>query len=201
MMRTFELLKRCRGKGILLNGKKLQLHKEEIQFLGHRISAKGLQLDPDEISAIQEMMAPIDVPGVQRRLGMVQYLSRFLPNLAEVIGLLRLIIREDTEFGWIAEHENVFVEMKQLLSNTPVLIYYDGQKDLEIQCDACDKGLGATLMQEGQPIAFGSRALTDVEGRYAPIEKKLLAVVWAMERYHQYTFNNRTAVYSDHRPL
>lgn len=65
------LLNRCRGKGIRLNGKKLQLRKEEIQFLGHIISAKGLQADPDKISAIQEMTAPVDVPGVQRLLGMV----------------------------------------------------------------------------------------------------------------------------------
>ena len=86
--------------------------------------------------------------------------------------------------------------MKQLLASTPVLRYYDGQKDLEIQCDACDKGLRAALMQEGQPIAFGSRALTEVEGRYAPIEK-----VEKVERYHQYTFGNRTTVYSDHRTL
>ena len=70
------------------------------------------------------------------------------------------------------------------MSEAPVLRYYDSNKSLVIQCDASEKGMGAALLQEGQPLAYISRALTDTETRYAQIEKELLAVVYACERFH-----------------
>ena len=70
-----------------------------------------------------------------------------------------------------------------------------------IQCDASEKGLGTALLQEGQPIAFASRALTDTETRYAQIEKEMLAIVFAAEKVDQYTFGHSITVQSDHKPL
>ena len=69
-----------------------------------------------------------------------------------------------------------------------------------IQCDASEKGLGAALLQEGQPIAFASRALTDTETRYAQIEKEMLAIVFAAEKFDQYTFGHSVTVQSDKNP-
>ena len=66
--------------------------------------------------------------------------------------------------------------------------YYNPNKSLVIQCDASEKGMGAALRQECQPLAYISCALTDTETRYAQIEKELQAVVYACERFHQYTF-------------
>ena len=57
-----------------------------------------------------------------------------------------------------------------------------------IQCDASEKGLGAALLQDGKPVAFASRALTDTETRYAQIEKELLAIVFSVEKFDQFTF-------------
>ena len=68
--------------------------------------------------------------------------------------------------------------MKKLISTPPVLKYYEPNKDLTLQCDASDHGLGAALIQEGKPVAFASRALTHTEKQYAQIEKELLAIVW-----------------------
>ena len=76
-------------------------------------------------------------------------------------------------------HEEAFGKIKKLVSEAPVLRYYDPNKSLVIQCDASEKGMGAALLQEGQPLAYISRALTDTETRYAQIEKELLAVVYA----------------------
>jgi transposase InsO family protein len=70
-----------------------------------------------------------------------------------------------------------------------------------LQCDASELGLGATLMQNDQPIAYASRALTKTEQNYAQIEKELLAVVFGMEKFHQYTYGRKTYVHSDHKPL
>ena len=79
--------------------------------------------------------------------------------------------------------------------------YYDPNKSLVIQYDASEKGMGAALLQEGPPIAYISHALTDTETRYAQIEKELLAVVYACERFHQYTFGQQITVLTNHMPL
>ena len=75
------------------------------------------------------------------------------------------------------------------MSEAPVLSYYDPNKSLVIQCDKNEKDMGAALFQEGQPLAYISRALTDTKTRYAQIEKELQAVVYACERLPQYTFD------------
>ena len=70
-----------------------------------------------------------------------------------------------------------------------------------ITCDASKSGLGALLLQEGKPVTYASRALSDAEMRYAQIEKKLLAVVFASTKFHQYVYGKDVVVESDHKPL
>ena len=97
--------------------------------------------------------------------------------------------------------ETAFLEIQRLVSEAPILSYYDPGKKLVLQCDASQKGLGVALTQDGHPLAYASRALTDTETRYAQIEKELLAIVYGCEKFHQYTFGNDVDVHSDHRPL
>lgn len=92
-------------------------------------------------------------------------------------------------------------KIKQLTTQSPILAYYEPQAELVIECDASETGLGAALLQKGRPIAYASRSLTDTETRYAQLEKECLAIVFSLERFHQYTFGRRTIVHSDHKPL
>lgn len=87
------------------------------------------------------------------------------------------------------------------MCNAPVLRYFDAKEATTLQCDTSDTGLGATLLQRGQPIAYASRPLTATERNYAQIEKELLSVVYGMEKFNQYTFGRKILVESDHKPL
>ena len=89
----------------------------------------------------------------------------------------------------------------RLVTTAPLLAYYDPAKKLTIRCDASGTGLGAALMQEGKPLAYASRALSDTEVGHAHIEKECLAIVFSLEHFQQYTFGRETAVYTDHKPL
>lgn len=114
---------------------------------------------------------------------------------------IRRLTRKDAPWNWSSEQDQAFANMQRLVTEAPVLRYYDPSLDLTIQCDATQSGLGAALLQNGKPIEYASRSLTDTETRYAQIEKEMLAIVFSLERFNQYTFGRHVHIESDHKPL
>ena len=147
------------------------------------------------------MPTPTDVASVRRFIGFTNYLSKFLPRLSDVCEPLRKLTLPDVEWFWTNLHDSAVQQVKRLITNAPVLKYFDSTKGVTLQCDASDKGLGAVLMQDDHPVAYASRALRDPETRYAQIEKELLTVVYGLEKFHTYTYGRRLTVESDHKPL
>ena len=169
-----------REKCSTLNAEKVQLRKQSVPFIGHVATGEGLRVDPDKVKAIQgEMPTPKDVAAVQRLLGLAQYLSKFLPHLSDITKPLRELTRKETEWMWDHPQQKALDNLKQAVTSTPVLRYYHLKEEVTLQCDASQGGLGAALLQNGQPVAYASRALTATETHYAQIEKELLAIVFA----------------------
>ncbi len=98
-------------------------------------------------------------------------------------------------------HEQAFQNIKDTITKAPVLRYYSLKERVVLQCDASETGLGAALLQGGEPVAFGSQALSLTERGYAQIEKECLAIVYGMEKFNQYTYGCKVIVQSDHKPL
>ena len=92
-------------------------------------------------------------------------------------------------------------EIPKTLARDTVLAFYDVRKLATIRADASQSGQGSGLMQQGRPVAFASRALTDAEQNYSQIEKEMLAICFACSKFHQYIYGKCTDVQSDHRPL
>ena len=195
-------LKRCVERNLRLNIAKMRLRLPEVPFIGHVATARGLQVDPHKVQAIVDMPPPADVAGVQRMLGFVQYLSKFMPHLADMTKPLRELTQKDTEWTWGPIQQAALDKLKTAVADTPVLRYYNEKEEVTIQCDASSSGLGAALMQNGQPVAYASRALTEAETRYAQIEKELLAMVFACEHFEYYIYGRESVnVETDHQPL
>ncbi|KAM7281463.1 uncharacterized protein ISCGN_006127 [Ixodes scapularis] len=195
------LLQRCQKTCVRLNRDKTELHRTSTTFLGHLLTKDGLRVDPEKVRAIQEMPPPTDVQGVQSFCGMVNYVARFLPKLSQVIEQLRKLVMNSEPWAWSDKQDNAFQETKNLVARAPVLAYYNPQKPLMVQCDASEHGLGAALLQDGQPLSFASRALTPTEVRYAQIEEEMLVIVFSLNKFHQYTFGRLTTQITDHKPL
>ena len=139
---------------------------------------------------------------MQRFIGQATYLSRFLPHLSETCETLRCLKDKGALWTWQYQQEDAFQNVKRLVSHQPVLKYYNVHEEVTIQCDASEVGLGATLLQNGQPIAYASRALSKTEQCYAQIEKECLALVFACERFDHYIYGKDCiTVQSDHKPL
>ena len=195
------VLLRARQKGVRFNADKAVICASEVPYFGHILSSKGLKADPEKISAILNMEPPRDRNELQTVLGMITYLSRFAPSLSEITTPMRSLTRENTEFVWDSAQEQAFDKVKQTITQAPVLAYYDPHKPLTLQVDASKHGLGATLLQEGKPIAFASKSLTDTEVNYAQIEKETYAILFGCKRYHQYVYGRPVKVESDHKPI
>ena len=148
------LLQRCRERGIALNRDKLKLRLKRVMFMGHVLTDHGLGPDPDKIEAVLDMPTPQNVEDAQRLNGFVTYLSKFLPKLADVMEPIRRLTRKNAEWNWSEEQGSALRKVKSLAKYAPVLRYYDPTCQLEVQCDASQKGLGAALMQRGQPFAY-----------------------------------------------
>ena len=112
------------------------------------------------------------------------------------------LIKEDNMFQLRKGVEGRCLELiKNAITTSPVLKYFDPHHAVELQCDASQKGLGACLLQGGQPVAYASRSLTETELQYAQIEKEMLAIVFGAERFEQFVYRRKVRVESDHKPL
>ena len=196
------LLDRAQEVNLKLNSKKMNLRRTEVKFMGHLISRDGLKPDPEKIAVVQHMPKPTGKQEMLSLLGFINYLAKFLPKLAEVAQPLRDLTLKDARFLWSSQHDKAFAEVKNLVSKHPVLKYYDVSEEVTIQCDASEKGLGASLLQNGQPVAFASRTLTQIEKRYAQIEKECQAIVFGCQKFSQYiSRRDKVTIESDHKPL
>ena len=196
------LLKRVRSVNLKFNKNKLRLKLEQVTYMVQLFTSEGLKPDPIKIEAIPSMPRPDDKRAVQRLLGCVNYLSRFMPQLSKVSEPLRKLTEKNVMFTWDSSQEEAFQAIKSMISSAPLLKYYDVASETTIQCDASESGLGATLLQEGQPVAFASRSLSTVERQYAQIEKECLAIGFACSRFNQYLHGRElTTVETDHKPL
>ena len=172
------LLKRCQECHIKLNADKFKVKCNEVTFIGHLLTPDGIRPDPAKIKAILEMEKPTDVSGVQRLIGMVKYLGKFLSSLSDICEPLRRLTHKDTIWHWKNEHNRAFQDIRNAVTKAPVLKFFDPNMPLEGQGDASSKGLGFVLLQDGRPITYSSRALTTAEQNYSQIEKELLSQVF-----------------------
>ena len=125
-----------------------------------------------------------------------------MPQLSKVSEPLRKLTENNVMFTWDNPQEEAFQVIKSMISSAPLLKYYDVASETIIQCDASESGLGTTLLQEGQLVAFASRSLSTVELQYAQIEKECLAIAFACSRFYQYLYGKElTTVETDHKPL
>ncbi|UYV74330.1 K02A2.6-like [Cordylochernes scorpioides] len=197
-----QLLMRAREINLKFNKDKIRLCSNHVNYMGHILSDEGLRPDPGKVEAIKAMYRPQNVREIQQYLGCINYLTKFLPRLSEVVQPLRVLTQKCMSWSWSEPQEQAFILSKELVTQAPVLKYFDPSLPVTIQSDDSDKGLGAVLLQEEQPVAYASKALTNTETQYAQIEKECLSIVFACEHFYQYIAGGtKVHIETDHKHL
>lgn len=196
-----KVLHRAREKNVRFNVNKSQIATQRVKYLGHFFSCNEINPDQDRISAIKEMGCPKSKKDLQTFLGFINTMRQFIPNLSDKTAPLRELLKKNSEFVWTEVHDGTVSKLKEDIINSKILIPFDENKPLVVQCDASGHGLGAGLFQNNRPIAFASRSLNDAEKNYSQIEKELLSILFACTKFHYYTYGRPIKVINDHKPL
>jgi len=196
-----KVLLRAREKNVRFNINKAQIAVEEVKYLGHIFSHNTIKPDPERLLAIEELTRPKNKKDLQTFLGVVNFIGPFIPYLSDKTGPLRELLQKNSIFIWTELHDKVFAEIKDYMLKAKFLVPFDEAKELVIQCDASQYGLGCCLLQNGKPISFASRSLTPCERNYSQIEKELLSIIFACTKFKFYTYGRKIRVINDHKPL
>ena len=196
-----EAMEYTRKAGNRLNFDKCVIKTKCCSFFGNLCTAEGVKPDPMKVDAIKQMHPPINKQQLSSSLGMVTYLCQYMPNISSLTSDLRGLPKKDALFCWSEAHDVGFKKIKNQISEDVCLRYFDTTKEVVLQVDASEVGLGAVLLQDGKPVAYGSKAVTPAKMMYANIERDKLAVVFGCLKYHHYLYDRRFVCRSDHQPL
>lgn len=201
-----DVLKTLEQHNVSLNKTKCVFKVQELEFLGHKISNKGIDADEKKIKALMNFRAPENKEEVRSFLGLVTYLGKFLPDLGSTTEPLRQLTKMNERFIWTETHQQHFNKLKSYLAQLPTLSFFDPQKRTRLIADASPVALGAVLLQfdeknDPRVISFASKSLSEVERRYSQTEKESLALVWGVERFYIYLAGLEFELVTDHKPL
>ncbi|XP_026686786.1 uncharacterized protein K02A2.6-like [Diaphorina citri] len=134
-----EVFQRALELNIKFNKEKMQLMKTEFKYLGHIFSEKGCQLDKDRVEAVKNLKVPKNVKELQSLLGMYNYMREFIPKIADLTAPLRVLLKKNVEWHWTNAQQKAFENLKEIVSNPPVLKNFDPNQDVIIQTDTLRK--------------------------------------------------------------
>ena len=186
---------------LVFNPLKIHVKAQAVNFFGCLYNANGVHLDPGKVNAVHALPAPTNITELQEFLGLVTYLSPFIPGLSTLTAPLQELVKKDTDFTWNCTYNTAFEQIKEAIISDTTLRYFNPSLPMTIQVDASQVGLSAALLQNGKPIAFASKALTNTECQYANIERERLAAAFGTERFHTYIYGQSFTIESDHMPL
>ena len=152
------LMEPAKETGLTLNSKKCSIGQDSVSFFGVIFGKDGMHPD---LKKILELPLPKDTTQLQSFLGMVNFMPNFIPHLSEHTATLRGLLTKNAVFHWHESTNTAFEKLKSLIAEAQKrsLKFYNRNLPLTVQADASKHGLGAALLQQGEPVAFASKSL------------------------------------------
>ena len=202
MSRVFD---RLRTAGLKLKPAKCELLRRRVPFLGHIVSAQGVEVDPSKIDRIVDWPTPTSLTQLRSFVGLCAYYRRYVPDFSNICKPLFILTQKGQPFVWGPAQQGAMDAMKELLTTAPILGYPKQDAPFVLDCDASNSGVGAVLSQvqggEERVIAYGSKVLSKAERNYCVTRRELLAIITFVKQYHHYLYGSRFLVRTDHAAL
>jgi hypothetical protein len=185
---------------------KCEFEQSELKYLGHIVSSQGIKVNPEKTKVIDEWPIPQSQREVRSFLGLANYFRRFVQGYAATVAPLHNLTKADVRWNptvWTPACQTAFDGVKWALTHAPVLAVPDPLRaqHLEVICDASITGVGAVLLQDGRPLAFESKKLSEAEVNWTTTEQELWAVIHALQTWRCYLEGIPFTVVTDHNPL
>ncbi|KAL4341455.1 hypothetical protein GQ457_08G021100 [Hibiscus cannabinus] len=195
------VLQTLQDKQLYAKLNKCEFWLSQVSFLGHVVSASGIQVNLKKIQAIVEWRSPKNVGEVRSFLGLAGYYRRFVKGFSMLASPLTKLLRKETPFEWTEKQQRSFDQLKHVLTHAPVLVQPESGKDFTVYSDASHLGLGCVLMQEGKVVAYASRQLKPHELNYPTHDLELAAIVFALKIWRHYLYGEKCYLFTDHKSL
>ncbi|KAG1139974.1 hypothetical protein G6F37_009661 [Rhizopus arrhizus] len=201
------VIKKLTNVNLILNVDKCHFAQTSVYLLGFCVDAKGSRLDPRKVTNALSWEKPSTGKDIQRFLGLVNYFRKYLPNLSEVTAPLNKLRFEGklTCKVWGKKQDDAFTKTKQLLASAPVLYHLDLNEPFYVAMDASNYYIGAVLYQiidkQICHLDLMARALSTSEKNYSTTKRELLAIVFALKKFHPFLWGNPFTLYTDHKAL
>jgi hypothetical protein len=185
-----------RANGVKLNPEKCVCSVPQGMLLGYIISQRGIKANPEKVAALERMGPIRDLKGVQRVLGCLASLSRFISRLGEKGLPLYRLLKKHERFSWTVEAQEALDMLKASLTHTPILTPLQDSEPLYLYVAATTQVVSAVIVvertEEGhtlpvqRPVYYISEVLSETKARYSQVQKLLYAVVLARRKLHHY---------------
>ena len=195
--------------GLVVNPDKCIFGVDQIDFLGHRISEKGITPLPNKVEAIHSFSIPKTTGALQEFAGMVNFYHRFIPGAARLMKPIYLALSGNTKksvpLDWNSNLDQAFKATKEALAKATLLTHPQTSAATALTVDASDTALGGVLEQfiddQWQPLAFFSRKLRPPEQRYSTFDRELLAIHLGVRHFRYFLEGRPFTIFTDHKPL
>ena len=205
LMRLELVLQRLIDSGLKLKPKKCTLFQKQVEFLGYVISPAGVATDTRKIEAVEKWPVPQNVTEIKTFLGLCSYYRRFVKNFSKIAAPLYQLTQKDQIFNWTSNCQDTFNQMKNCLTEAPILAYPDFGKEFILDTDASRLGIGGILSQvqdgEERVIAYASRAMNKHEQKYCVTRQELLAAVYFIKYFKNYLYGRPFTLRVDHAAI
>ncbi|KAL2943047.1 Transposon Tf2-9 polyprotein [Bienertia sinuspersici] len=186
-----------RENELYVKKEKCSFGQEEVSFLGHRIRAGKIMMEHGKVQAIMEWEEPKNVSELRSFLGLANYYRRFIKSYSARAAPLTDLLKKKVQWRWSEECKRVFDDLKQAVTEGPVLALPDYSKTFELHTDVSDFAIGGVLMQEGHPVAYESRKLNDTEKRYPVHDKEMTAIIHCLRIWRHYLLGSKFIIMTD----
>jgi hypothetical protein len=203
-----EVLGRLKANRLQANLRKSVFEKQEVEFVGFMVTAKGLRMSDRKIEAVQTWPTPRTVKNVQEFLGFANFYRRFIQNFSHLTHPMTQLTKKDEPWKWSAQCEKAFRDMKKRFCEAPILAHFQSERSTVVETDASDFAAGAVISQYGNdgklhPCGFLSRKWNPAELNYDIHDKEMAAILLAFKEWEHNlkSCQHEITIFTDHDNL